>query len=252
MDLIFKDPGFQYSISMIMEFQGEDMSDWWSESLFYFYPSLDQAHFKTLTVEEKRAYLTSKLQSVFKEQRNEITQKLQEYQDHWDHNKDVIEAAFHDAFQIDVTALCNDMKGNISLNPICPRFLDTHVFDIFYLSSHKGALGMALHEMTHFLWFHVWQQVFHDDPAVYEAPHLQWLFSEMAPHFVLQDPRFVALNPYAPDHIVYDYFYTMKVEDRCILDTLQELYDQHDMVTFMKEGYAYCERFADEILAQVL
>ena len=45
----------------------------------------------------------------------------------------------------------------MSFNPISPRYLDEQAFDVFWLNSERGALGMALHEIIHFVWFRVWQ-----------------------------------------------------------------------------------------------
>jgi hypothetical protein len=40
-----------------------------------------------------------------------------------------------------------------------------HSFDIFYLNSEEGAIGEAIHEMIHFVWFYVWNKTFGDSYA---------------------------------------------------------------------------------------
>ena len=39
MDLTFQDPGLEYSLAHILDFQAEGMSDYWRDGLFLFYPS---------------------------------------------------------------------------------------------------------------------------------------------------------------------------------------------------------------------
>ena len=51
-----------------------------------------------------------------------------------------------DAFDTDTRILFKDLTGYVGMNPICPRFLQKHYFDIFYKNSERGALGMSLHE----------------------------------------------------------------------------------------------------------
>lgn len=132
-----------------------------------------------------------------------------------------------------------------------PRFLEAHAFEVFYLNSERGALGMALHEMTHFLWFHVWQKVFRDSPREYERPHLKWVLSEMVVEPILSDPSLVALNPYYPRErggCVYPYFYDMIISGECILNTLHAMYRRRsDIQGFMRESYAYCRLHEAEI-----
>lgn len=161
-----------------------------------------------------------------------------------------MEEAFSDAFGLDTRALFNGLTVNITLNPICPRYLEERAFDLFYLNSPQGALGMSLHEMTHFLWFYVWKQLFRDSPEEYESPSLKWVFSEMAVAPILGDGRLSERNPYR-DGCVYDYFYTMTVEGTPVLDTMGQMYRSLPIGEFMEQGYAWCLRHEGEIRGQM-
>ena len=44
-------------------------------------------------------------------------------------------AALSDAFSLDAAGLFNDLQVCLSLNPIEPRYLREHRFDLFYLKS---------------------------------------------------------------------------------------------------------------------
>lgn len=220
MDLTFQDPGLEYSLAHILDFQAEGMSDYWRDGLFLFYPQLDRAHFDALEAGARPAYLREGLGAVYRENRALIGEKRAAYQACWKENRPQVEEAFSDAF------------------------------DLFYLNSPQGALGMSLHEITHFLWFHLWQNRFGDTPAEYESPSLKWVFSEMAAAPILGDGRLSALNPYR-DGCVYDYFYTMTVEGTPVLDTMGQMYRSLPIGEFMEQGYAWCLRHEGEIRGQM-
>lgn len=251
MNLSFQDPGLQYSIDHILPFQSEELSDYWRNALFLFYPQLDRMRFDALDGVGRISYLRTVLGGVYRENQALIAEKRVQYQAHWDEHRPQVEAAFSDAFALDVRPLFNDLRVNLTLNPICPRYLEECAFDIFYLNSHRGALGMALHEMTHFLWFYVWNRRFQDSYQEYESPSLKWVLSEMVVEPILRDERLASINPYWPNECVYDYFYPMTAAGTPILDTMNELYRSLPIHDFMEQGYAYCLRHEAEIRSQM-
>lgn len=254
MELTFINPGFEYMIDRIMEFQTEDSSAFWAEPLFHFYPQLDKAYADSLSLSEKKEYIRSVLSEVYEEQKNAINEKVALYSKHWEKYKPQIVAALSEAFDCDCSALFNDLKCNVSLNPIDPRFLREHSFDIFWLNSEKGAIGEAIHEIIHFVWFYVWNRLFGDSYDEYESPSLKWILSEMAVESVMSDPRLSSINPYFPREnggCIYPYFFDMEVNGNLILDTIDEMYRSQSITDFMKNSYAYCLKYEDKIRAHI-
>jgi len=83
----------------------------------------------------------------------------------------------------------------ISLNPICPRFLDTWSFTVFFRSSPKDVIETVLHECSHFLFFKKWHEVYPKTPRRhFDAPYLVWRFSELSAPVILNDPRMQKVN----------------------------------------------------------
>lgn len=83
------------------------------------------------------------------------------------------------------------------------------------MNSDKGAIGSAIHEIIHFVWFYVWNQTFADSYEEYETPSLKWILSEMIVESVMKDPRLSSINPYFERDqggCIYPYFFDMKVE----------------------------------------
>ena len=76
--------------------------------------------------------------------KHEIDEKVNTYNIHFAKHKEQIEDALSDAFDVDTRTIFNDLTGNITLNPVGPRFLKEHYFDIFYKNSERGAIGISM------------------------------------------------------------------------------------------------------------
>ena len=250
MHIKFTNPGFEYMLDSIMEFQKDDSSVFWNDSLFYFFEELDKEYAYSLSAEKRREYFEEKLSEIYKANETLLEEKVQAYSEHWNLHKANITQAFSDAFGVDCLEMFNDLVCNISLNPISPRYLKEHSFDVFYLNSERGALGNALHELVHFVWFAVWNDLFKDSYEEYENPSLKWILSELVVEAVMRDERLSSINPYYPREqggCIYPYFFTMVIEGVPITDTVCEMYSTMEISEFMQKSYAYCQRHEVEI-----
>jgi len=237
----FKYGGVEYSVDIILEFTKEGLPDFWSEPFFYFYPDIDKVYYKSLNNAERRKFLVEYFTEFEARNIDLLNDKMQKYNAYWQQHEPQIVQALEDAFEIDLTNLFNDMVCLTTFSSVSPRYLDRNTFDNFYLQSEKGALGSAIHEIIHFVWFYVWHRHFDDSPREYETPHLKWILSEMVVESVMRDGRLAAINPYFADKsCVYPYFYTMKVEGQPILDLLYGMYCAMPILDFMEASYKFC------------
>lgn len=254
MHLVFKNPGFEHSIQSIMLFQTEETTPYWSEALNFFYPQIDKEMMYNKSYEQKKNYLSKVLRGIWDESKNEMDSKIKRYNEHFEKHKNQIEEALSDAFKVDARALFNDLGANISLDPVCPRFLKEKYFDIFYKNSERGALGVSIHEVIHYFWFYVWNLNFQDSYDEYDTPSLKWILSEMVVESIMQDERLSSIDPYFPREnggCVYSYFYDMKIDNTLILDTLAKMYEDHQIVDFMKIAYDHCLKNESAIRAHI-
>lgn len=250
MNITFVNPGVEYMLARILDFQTEEASSFWTEPLYYFYPQLDREFTKSLKPEERRDYITSVLRLVYHELEDTFDQKVIEYASYWDIYRKQTTSALSDAFGIDCNVTFNDLRCNVSMNPIEPRFLQEHYFDIFYRNSPRGAVGECIHEIIHFVWFYVWNRTFGDTYEEYESPSLKWILSEMVVESIMKDSRLADINPYFPREnggCIYPYFFTMMVDGELILDTLDRMYRSLEITEFMKSAYFYCQKHEKEI-----
>ncbi|WP_346698163.1 hypothetical protein [Catenibacillus scindens] len=187
MNVTFVNRGIDDMICQIMRFQTEGESDFWSEPLYYFYPQLNRDHACSLDIVKKRDYIENTLREIYLDIESEINEKAALYQNYWFQCRDQIIQALSQAFQMDWTNLFNDLCCCVSMNPIEPRFLREHRFDLFYKNSEKGAIGQCIHEIIHFAWFYVWHEIFQDSWGEYERPSLKWILSEMVVESIMKD-----------------------------------------------------------------
>lgn len=235
----YKNPGFQYSIDSILLFQEDETAPYWSDSLYSFYPQLSKEAMAGFMKDEKKEYLIRELKSVWDCLADELDRKVVLYNSQFGKYREQIEDALSDAFEIDTRTIFNDLTGNICLNPISPRFLEERYFDVFYLNSERGALGMSLHEIIHYIWFYVWNNHFGDSYSEYETPSLKWILSEMVVEGIMSDERLASINPYYPG-CGYSYFQDMIIQGKPILDTLYEMYQSNRITGYMETAYRYC------------
>lgn len=254
MEITFIKPSADYMIERILDFQSEDVPDFWSEPLYSFYPQLDRAYAAKLPFSERMGYIERTMRSIYAELEDTFDEKLVMYSKSWAEYKEQITDALSEAFGVDCESIFNDIKCNISLNPIEPRFLKEHSFDIFYMNSEKGAIGECIHEIIHFIWFYVWNEVFEDSYDEYENPSLKWIFSEMVVESIMRDERLSSINPYFPREnggCIYPYFFTMQTSDGLALDILDKMYHEKDIRAFMKDGYEWCKLHETEIRSHI-
>lgn len=245
MNITYKNPGYAHSIDSILLFLTGDETPFWSGPILHFYPQVDKLELEKRNPSDKKRYLHEVFGSIFESIKEELDHKVICYNTYFATHKNQIEDALSDAFDIDASSVFNDLTGNVTMNPICPRFLKERYFDVFYRSSEKGALGLSLHEVIHYFWFHVWNGHFGDTYDEYETPSLKWILSEMVVEAIMSDRRLSSLNPYFPKEnggCIYPYFQDMIVNGTPVLDTINALYRENRITDFMEISYAYCTK----------
>lgn len=138
----------------IMMFQNDENSEFFREPLFAAYPQIEKNHFISLDTDKRGEYIHQVMKEIYLSEESVISDKLIKYQQHWQNNKTQIEDAFSTVFQLDCQSMFNKMVGNITLNPIEPRWLASTSFCVFYLNSERGLWGqpsMRLYILSGFM-----------------------------------------------------------------------------------------------------
>ncbi|MBB6696626.1 hypothetical protein [Clostridium algidicarnis] len=244
MKVKFEVADFSYIMNSIKEFLLYE-PETFLDMITYFYKDIDESVFISLDKTDQVEYIEKRLLDNYNSNELVLLEKKNSYQKCWDFYEEEIQQGFEEVFDIDLKDKFNNMVAYISLNPVMPRYLETNTFDIFYINSDKEAVGCALHEITHFIWFNIWQSYFHDNPEEYETPHLKWILSEMAIDPILNEKRLAYLNPY--EQKAYDCFYSIEIDGKPAMDCLREIYENNSILDFMKKGYEFCLVHRDKI-----
>ena len=248
MNLLFTYQGIARSIDSILEFTKPGTSAFWSSPIFHFFPELNKEKYITMGESERREYLTDYFVKFEQENAAVLHEKVSKYNAKWQECRSQIVAALEEAFECDLAEVFQDMRGYITFNSISPGYLENSSFDVFYLNSENGAIGLAIHEIIHFVWFYVWRKYFNDNQEEYETPHLKWILSEMVVDSFMRDERLASINPYHADGgSAYPYFYTLQVEGKNILEILHEMRQRMTVHEFMEESYVFCLKYEKEI-----
>lgn len=75
MEITFVNPGADYMIQRMMDFQAEEESAFWSEPLYHFYPQLDKVYAAGLSFDERTEYIARTMRTVYAESENTINEK---------------------------------------------------------------------------------------------------------------------------------------------------------------------------------
>ena len=76
MNIEFINPGVDYMIQRILDFQTEGESEFWSEPLYHFYPQLDKAYASSLPFAERKNYIERTMRAVYTELEDTINEKV--------------------------------------------------------------------------------------------------------------------------------------------------------------------------------
>lgn len=252
MKLTYRDPGYEYSARSIAEFIKQDESR--TASIFHFLPELSK--FKGLFSRDtdNRDIVEEILDTIavlYKSNEQSIKGKVISYQEHWDQHEKLVNDRFSSIFQYDTKGIFNNLVCNITLNPISPRYLKEGVFDVFYLNSDKGSLGSALHEITHYLWFHLWNKTYNDSYEQYESPSLIWILGEAVVEQILNDEELNKINPYHKGENAYSCFYNMMIDETPLYDHLDAMYKSNSIDEFMEESYRFMAENEEKIRSQM-
>ena len=251
MQLTWRQKDFESDIDFIYFHQQDDTPIWWKSQLYRAHPSLDFDYAQSLTQDERFKYLYDKLKQIRSEKQSDIEKSIQTFQDAWEPVASKLNDAYSSAFDMDCSGILNDMVGLVGLNPICPRDLSDNSFSVYYYFDPNYGVVMALHEITHFVWFYAWQKHFQDDKSEYNFPHLKWLLSELVVETIIRNSEIAKLSP-PPQYIAYNYFYNMDIDGKPIFKTLLDMYiNRKSFPDFMETAYDWIRKNEPELRAKI-
>lgn len=160
----------------------------WNEYVFKKHPRLERAlDFRAKN--ERMSFIKEYASAYWLKNKKTIYKNKKTYEKNW---RQIEKNVFAEMENIVGTKFPENKKitAYISINPICPRFLNKWTFTMFYKFSPKRSKEVIMHECLHFLYFKKWQEMFPGaKKSTFDSPHIIWHLSELAAPIILNDPR---------------------------------------------------------------
>lgn len=237
----FRTASLDESLELIGEFL---KSNWGRPRLLMNFPDLD-ARLKDKEGEQYEYELQRYFEDVQK--KANLKEAAARFEKSWTQINDKYMNALSDVVEIDWPADCKKIIARVSINPICPRFLQKRMFDLYHKSTNERMRETTTHELLHFIYFEKWKQVFPETPEhEFETPHLVWRLSEIVPQTVLSDARIQKVMPHEPR--VYQEFYKIVINDKPLLEQIADFYiHRRDFADFLKRAYVFAKQHETEL-----
>lgn len=251
--LTWQQKDFEEDLDFILFHQKDGTPVWWHKRLFDVYPDLNYEYcWKSNISEEQRFEYITKQMKVQSQKRTEVIVKsIGMFKAAWQSAADKLNSVYSNAFDNDCSDILNDMTAQVGLNPICPRDIERHSFDIYHYFDPKLVVSMATHEITHFVWFYFWQKHFGDNPSEYDFPNIKWLLSEIVVETINHNSDIAHLGK-QPEHIAYSYFYDMEIGGKLVFDTMRKMYlDRQDIFDFMEKSFDWIQHNETELREKI-
>lgn len=238
--LKFETASVDQIIDILNGFVEGDKRGW----IFSAYPDLkEKLNGKLRSKREKIIY------TFFKdiEKKANLEKKSREFQKSWDVINDKIMRALSNVVEIEWPENCKIIVGRVTVNPICPRYLEFRTFDINYKFDESKMKPVSIHELLHFIYFEKWKDTFPNaNKREFDSPYLAWKLSEIVPKSILSDARIQRI--YRNEPRVYDKFYDIKIKGKGMLDYFQEIYDgRRNFADFLRKSWAFANKYKEKI-----
>lgn len=251
MKLIWQHKDFDDDLDFILFHQKDGTPIWWQKQLFKTYPDLDYEYAISLSESKRFEYITEQMKIQAEKRKSVIDNSIKIFSDKWSEISGKLNNVYNYAFDNDCSDILNDMVANVGLNPICPRDIQNHSFDIYHYFDSQYAITTALHEITHFVWFYFWNKHFKDNETEYDFPNIKWLLSEIVVETIIRNSEINNLIK-QPQYIAYSYFYDMTINGELIFDIMKKMYiNRTDIYDFMEKSFNWIKNNESELREKI-
>lgn len=237
--VIFKVKKLEKMLDVLTSFFKDDyLLDGRMQKFISRYFNFDAMQLKGKNWNERHKFLAQILTPIYNSSLEGMEKSVKEFQDYWDKNSTLICSELERIFNIKFQGV-QQYYAEININPVSPRFLAEKSFDVNNKSTKQNALQICIHELIHFCWFDLWQQLWPEtDTKNFESPHIEWLLSEIAIDPIVYFSKFKNLCNNTP---AYKHFYESKIENENLIDIFRNLYKSKSISEFMKAGLELLE-----------
>lgn len=240
------------TFSWIHYFLNPAKKDWdWSNAIYKSYPEL-KSKLQNVKDKKKRKEIEYRFfTEVFQKERIELEKRAKIFQSEWNKINEDVMLVLSKVVEQEWSDKDRKFFARNSLNPICPRWIKSRIFDVYYKDSSREMKSTAIHEILHFIYFEKWKKVFpRTEEKEFDAPYLVWQLSEMVTGIILNDKR--VQNVFKYKFNSYKEFENFKLNKKPLLSYLQDFYDNRkDFADFLKKSWKFVKQHAEEIFNSI-
>jgi len=162
----------------------------WSKRIIKKYPAFKKIY-SLGTEKEQLNFLKSYINSFREKNKKTINKNKIRYRKKWRRIEKDYFKILAEILEINWPKNRKTIIALISINPICPRFLNSWGFSLFYnCTDIDKAIEVIMHECCHFLYFEKWKKMYPKMNAKkFESPHIEWHLSEITAPIILNDKK---------------------------------------------------------------
>lgn len=227
--VVFKQMTLELETELITEFLDSN----WKERITKTYP--DFLNVSKLKGQAKTKFVREKIMYIREQLAEKMTLGKQNIEANW---RLIEEKYLFKLSEIIQTVWpTREISALISINPICPRFLDTWEFSV--CPDNKNPNMIIAHELSHFLYFQKLHEVIPEiKKSEYEFPNNPWVLSEIVTTIILNDDRIKKIlggkESYYAEHE------DIRINGRLLVHIVHDLYDslvmeENDFAKFLIE-----------------
>lgn len=225
----------------------------WSEYVYKQHPKLkemvggvnDEKEFFKLCHEYVENYL--------EENREVIEDSRNKFQKVWMETEEEFLKNISKDFETDFPEEVKEIRASVSINPICPRYLDEWSFNVFYKFPEDRMKQTSIHEIIHFLYFKKWLEVFPNyDKRKFNGPHSEWKLSEILVNPIINNNETIQKIINNMKSNGYKEFQDIIIENKTLNEYFGDFYKEHlegktSFADFLKKSWDEYRKYKDVI-----
>jgi hypothetical protein len=212
----------------------------WDKYIIKKHPKIKEV-FSFKNEKEKVKFLKGYIFETREENQKIINKNKVRYEKNWRKTEKDFFILLSEILQITWPLNRDIIKAMISINPICPRFLNDWSFFIYFnYKNIKDAMEIIMHECCHFLYFEKWKNMHPKmNSEKFEFPYIEWHLSEIIAPIVLNDSRIQKLLK--KKAVFYTEHRKIKIGGKTVPKYFTDLYNKitknDNFEDFLKESY---------------
>jgi len=247
--VVFQSVPFQLEIDWMYGFLF--YNKWgWEKRILKVHPNLQEIYKYSKEVERKK-FLKNYISDFRARNKTKIDEKVAFHQKNWQKMEKQYLAILSEIIETPWPKEGKQIKALVSINPICPRFINDWSFFFNYNASLKSGREIIMHEICHFLYFKKWKEIFpKTNKKKFDYPYLEWHLSELLAPVILSDPRIQKLLNKKPDF--YKEHEVIKIGNKSAPKYFADRYkgivlQNCSFEDFLKESFTAAQGIADKL-----